>query len=250
MRRYLKLFEDFEEKLFYIIDAGDHTDMYNYSINLDDYTKDIIETIKTRLPKAFNHDQFSCFKIKGNNEVFIYERLHSLVEYSFFITEDDWIYLQSKNRGSNKLLHFYKCDGIKGLIEAIKYDFETNQPNTNLYCKLPDNFKSYGPEVLRNNFVSCSKLLLRTPIQFSMAEFPKQQVESILDKLPVKTKLDNVVNQIYQFHFYGYDNNIWVSMPVYYIKEANQFICHRETTRDYYACCGVEGLQELINNLF
>lgn len=246
MRRYLKLFEDFEEKPFYIIDAGDHTDMYHYSINLDDYTKDIIETIKTRLPKAFGHDQFSCFTIKGNHQVFIYERLNSLVEYTFYVTEDDWIYLQSKNFVR---LHFYKCDGIKGLIEAIKYDFKTTQPNTRLYYKLPDNFKSYGPEVLRNNFETCSKSLLRTPIQFSMAEFPKQQVESILDKLPVKTKLDKVVNQIYQFHFYEYGNNTFY-MPVYYIKEANQFICHIETTRDYYACCGIEGLQDLINYLF
>ena len=250
---YLKLFEDFEEKLFEEIDAGDYTDMNHYSINLDDYpySKNIIQTLKNKLPKAFNHNQFSCFTIKGKYEVFIYERLNSLVEYKFFIAEDDWIYLQSLNYGKgNSLLCFYKCDSIRGLIEAIKYDFETYQNNVNLFYKLPDTFKSYGEHVLRNAFTTCNKVLLRTPIQFSMGEFPVKEVESILSSLSVKAKLSNVVNWIYELHFYGQDNKIWTSMPLYYIKEANQFICHRDKTREYYACCGIEGLKEFINYLF
>lgn len=257
---YLKLFEDFEEKLFYIIDANDYTDMYHYSINLDDYRKDIIEIIKTRLPKAFGHDQFSCFTIKNKYEVFIYERLHSLVEYTFFITEDDWIYLKAINHGEHITrkftgMDFYKCDSIKGLISAIKYDFETNQSNTRLFYKLPDEFLSYGSmarHITQNYFMSCNKQLLGTPIQFSISEFPKQQVESILDELPIKPRkyrLENVVNQIYALHFYGEDGKLGISIPFYYIKESNQFICHREFFSYYYACCGVEGLKQLVNHI-
>ncbi len=251
---YLKLFEDFDEKLFEEIDAGDYTDMYHYSINLDNYpySKNIIQTLKTKLPKAFGHDQFSCFTIKGKHEVFIYERLNSLVEYNFFIAEDDWIYLQSLNYGkiNKNKLYCYKCDGIRGLIEAIKYDFETNQYGVSLFYKLPDKFESYGEDVLRNAFTTCNKVLLRTPIQFSMGEFPVKEVESILNSLPVKARLSNVVNWIYELHFYGQDNKMWYSMPLYYIKEANQFICNRDKTRKYYACCGVDGLKQFIDYLF
>jgi hypothetical protein len=253
---YIKLFEEFEEKQFYIIDAGEYTDMNHNSINLDDYTKDIIGTIKKRLPKAFGHDQFSCFMIKGKFEVFIYERLNSLVEYTFFITKDDWIYLKAINYGGTigkfTGLDFYKCDGIKGLISAIKYDFEKYQINTKLWYKLPDKFKNYGEEVVKGHFLTCNRQLLRTPIQFSMGEFPKQQVESILGKLPVKTKLDNVVNQIYQLHFYAESGKLRYSIPLYYIKESNQFICQALYVNEliFYACCGIKGLQELINFLF
>jgi hypothetical protein len=248
---YLKLFEDFEEKPFYIINFDDYIDMNHHSINLDDYplSKDIIKSIKSRLPKAFGHDQFSCFTIKGKNEVFIYERLHSLVEYKFFITEDDWIYLRSLNYGREIRQSLYKCDSIKGLIEAIKYDF-TYQKTASLFYFLPDTFKSYGKNILKNAFITCNKVLLRTPIQFSMGEFPVKEVESMLSSLPVKARLSNVVNWIYELHFYGQDNKICISMPLYYIKESNQFICHKDKTREHYACCGVDGLKRLINYLF
>jgi hypothetical protein len=93
-------------------------------------------------------------------------------------------------------------------------------------------------------------LLLRTPIQFSMSEFPVKEVESIFNSLPVRARLSNVVNWIYELHFYGKDDKIYHSMPLYYIKEANQFICNRGKTRNYYACCGIDGLKQFIDYLF
>lgn len=260
----LKLFEDFEESSFYKIDATEWVNDVPNSIPLNKYTfKNMKQSLEKRLTRVFGHNDFFIdfypYKVEYRSGVldtieliYIYERINTLAVYKIFLIEDEWFYITSENRGlvytKPGFISYYKADDIRGIYDAIMYDYEISK-QANLYCKLPARNNIYGSDGVKKQFFEAKGVLLDTYKDFPIAEFPKSDVEAIINnlKLPENIKFselkieNNIGRIIMRWKTDDYDNTIKIDL--YYIKETNRFICGDLLDWDYYACVGLKGLE-------
>lgn len=239
----LKLFEDFEEKPFYKIeDIGKWMTAYIDSIPFSEYSiSNLDNKLKSRLAIVFGHSDFYYSKeAEGDNEcIYIYERLHSLVQYKIFLTEDEWFYIESKNRAvgsTSGIIHYYKCDNIKGMISAIKYDYEEINERVSLYYKLPARQVIYGGNTIRQQFFGAQPILLDTQKFFPIFNFPEEEVNKIIPK-DLDLKVEDKTAEL------TWKNK---TIDLYYIKETNRFNCADLLNNDYWTCLGIDGLKSLL----
>lgn len=261
----LKLFEDFEEKSFYKINAEELLSAIKYSIPYDEYPfSNLDNRLKSRLSIIFGHSDFYYEKENKNDKdstewIYIYERLHSLVRYKIFLTEDEWFYLESHNRAVGSppgFIHYYKCDDIKGVSDAIKYDYEEINERVTLYYKLPTRQGIYGTEGVKKQFFGAEPILLDTHKRFPISDFPEQEVSRIIPDVYLPNDYDWGPFRRKEFLDLKVDGKMakltWnnKTIDLYYIKETNRFICAVLANWDYWACLGAEGLKTFLNVFF
>jgi uncharacterized protein YeeX (DUF496 family) len=256
----LKLFEDFEEKSYYEIDSEDWLSYYEDGILFNEYPfSNLYNTLKKRLANVFGHSDF-YFEVENKKfnaypeSIHIYERLNSLVYYNIYLIENEWFFVKSQNRvlGLINLNHYYKCDDIKGMIDAIKYDYEEINKIVGLYYKLPSRERIYGIEKVKKQFFNAENILLDTFKSFPISDFPEEEVNKIIPEIylpndydwgPVRRKefLDQKVDG--KFAKLTWNNK---TLDLYYIKETNRFNCADLYNTEYFACLGTEGLKSLL----
>lgn len=261
----LKLFEDFEEKTFYKINTDEWLSAIKYSIPYDEYPfSNLDNRLKSRLAIVFGHSDFYFDKENKNDKdltewIYIYERLHSLVQYSIFLTEDEWFYVASHNRAIGSppgFIHYYKCDDIKGVSDAIKYDYINNQSNIKLYCKLPTRLSIYGSDGVKKHFFEADRILLDTNKSFPISDFPEQEVSRIIPNVYLPNNYDwgPIINkELLDLKVEGKMAKLtWnnKTIDLYYIKETNRFNCAELANWDYWTCLGTEGLKSFLNIFF
>ena len=258
----LKLFEDFEEKSFYKIDTQLFVSSFNSKIPFNNYPfSNLDDLLKKRLAKIFNHNDFYYEKLEYNY-ILVYERLNSLVAYRILLTEDEWFYIESKNRALGSppgIFNYYKCDDIKGVSDAIKYDYDNINKNGNLhytlYYILPSKQSMYGVNGVKGQFFEANSILLDTH-QFPISDFPEEEVNKIIPDIYLPNDKEWGPFRHKEFLDLKVDGKMakltWnnYTIDLYYIKETNRFNLAYLADWIYYTCLGTEGLKSFLTVFF
>jgi uncharacterized protein YeeX (DUF496 family) len=236
------------------------------------------------LANVFGHSDF-YFEVDNKNFdgypecIHIYERLNSLVYYNIYLIENEWFFVKSQNRvlGLTNLNHYYKCDDIKGMIDAIKYDYEEINKRVGLYYKLPSRQGIYGIEKVKKQFFNAENILLDTFRSFAISDFPEEDVNKIIPEIylpkdydwgPVRRKefldlkVDGKLPNDYDWGPFRNKEDLNVdgklakitynnkTLDLYYIKETNRFNCADLYHTEYFTCLGIKGLKSLLKIFF
>lgn len=275
--KYLKLFEDFEDKPFRVIEAGELINTYSDNkkfILIDEYSlgKRIINILQKKLG-----DNFTI--IRKENTIFVCSSLKPFL-WKILLLEDDYFFVKRlfllENNSSTEM--FFECDGIRGLVKLIdpSSTFYTLYEQSDMKIWYED--KSVRDSVKGSNWIDIGSFLSPTmgggkdieKVNYFLSKesYPLNKVQDMLDTLKKEIKLKvskatlydipkntielGITDSGYDIFKISSDDYKEFSIFYYYIEAFNIFCVlsvHFDKYVKTYKCWDIKGLKSLLSSI-
>ncbi len=275
--KYLKLFEDFGDKPFRVIEAGELVDYGTVNKNfilIDEYTlgRKIISILRKKLG-----DNFTI--ITNEDTIFVCSNLKPFL-WKILLLEDDYFFVKRlfllENKASTEM--FFECDGIRGLVKLIdpSSTFHTLYEQSDMKIWYEDT--SVRDSAKGSNWIDISSFLSPTMgggkdiekvnYLLSKESYPINKVQDMLNTLKKEIKLKvskvnlydipkntidlGIADSGYDIFLISSDDYKEFGIFYYYIEAFNMFCVLSVYFDKYvktYKCWDIKGLKSLLSSI-